>query len=144
MPAPARAEPRPATAWRPSPPRLIALFERAVPHAPDVERRRMFGYPAAFANGHLFAGLHQEDFILRLDAADRERAVAELGVRAFEPMGRRMREYVVLPASLLGRPRALAAWLARALRYVRALPAKPARTSRRRNPTSRSAREDRR
>jgi TfoX/Sxy family transcriptional regulator of competence genes len=132
-------------AWRPSPPRLVALFERAVPRAPDVERRQMFGYPAAFANGNLFAGLHQEDFILRLGAADRERAVAEFGVRAFEPMpGRRMREYVVLPASLLGRPRALGAWLARALRYVRALPPKPARTSRRRNPTSRSAREDRR
>jgi TfoX/Sxy family transcriptional regulator of competence genes len=53
-------------AWRESPQTLIDLFDRAVPRSRDIQRRRMFGYPAAFLDGHLFAGLHQEDFILRL------------------------------------------------------------------------------
>jgi TfoX/Sxy family transcriptional regulator of competence genes len=111
--------------WRKSPQPLIDLFERAVPRAGGIERRRMFGYPAAFLAGHLFAGLHQESFILRLSEPDRERARAEHGVRPFEPMpGRRMREYVVLPESLLGRPRALGAWIVRSIGYVRSLPPK--------------------
>ena len=60
--------------WRKSPQPLIDLFERVVPHAGGIERRRMFGYPAAFLAGHLFAGLHQESLILRLSESDRERA----------------------------------------------------------------------
>jgi TfoX/Sxy family transcriptional regulator of competence genes len=118
--------------WRKSPPDLVDLFERAVPHGAGIERRQMFGYPAAFLNGNLFAGLHQKSFLLRLCAADRERARAEHGARAFEPMpGRPMREYVVMPAPLLGDRRALAAWLSRSIRYTRSLPPKPARAPRR-------------
>jgi len=119
-------------AWRKSPPELVDLFERAVPHGPGIERRKMFGYPAAFINGHLFAGLHQESFVVRLAEADRERALAEHRARTFEPMpGRQMREYVVVPAPVLGAPRTLAAWLARSIRYARSLPPKQAKAPRR-------------
>jgi TfoX/Sxy family transcriptional regulator of competence genes len=112
-------------AWRKSPQALVELFDRALPPSRTVERRRMFGYPAAFANGHLFAGLHQEDFILRLPEPARERAKREHGARPFEPVpGRQMREYVVLPEALLQDRATLAAWLARSMRYVRSLPPK--------------------
>lgn len=112
-------------AWRKSPPELVDLFERAVPRGRGIERRKMFGYPAAFLNGHLFAGLHQESFVVRLPEADCERAGAEHRTRAFEPMpGRQMREYVVVPEPVLGEPRTLAAWLARSIRYARSLPPK--------------------
>lgn len=122
--------------WRKSPQPLIDLFERVVPHGGGIERRRMFGYPAAFLAGHLFAGLHQESFILRLSESDRERARAEQGARPFEPMpGRRMREYVVLPESLLGRPRALGAWIVRSIGYVRSLPPKTPQGAPRGSPT---------
>jgi len=118
-------------AWRKSPQALVELFEQAVPPSRTVERRRMFGYPAAFANGHLFAGLHQEDFILRLPEPARERAKREHGARPFEPMpGRQMREYVALPEALLGDRVTLGAWLARSLRYVRSLPPKRPRAAR--------------
>lgn len=116
--------------WRKSPQLLIDLFARVVPHAPDVERRQMFGYPAAFLNGNLFAGLHQESFILRLCEADRERARVELGAGGFEPMpGRRMREYVVVPEAALAERRGLAAWISRSVRYARSLPPKTSKTS---------------
>jgi TfoX/Sxy family transcriptional regulator of competence genes len=130
-------------AWRKSPPELVDLFERAVPQGRGIERRTMFGYPAAFLNGHLFAGLHQESFVVRLPEADRERARAEHRARAFEPMpGRHMREYVVVPEPVLGEPRTLAAWLAAAIRYVRSLPPKPPKTARRDN-TQRKKRSSR-
>src|SRR3984893_16647643 len=88
--------------WTKSPHSLIDLFDKSVPSSVTVSRRKMFGYPAAFANGNLFIGLHQNDFIMRLSKDDRVRFSAEYGERIFEPMeGGRVREYVRLPQELL-------------------------------------------
>lgn len=112
-------------AWRKSPPALIALFEAAVPGDPAVSRRKMFGYPAAFVNGNLFMGLHQETFIVRLSEVDRAEFTGQFGERTFEPMpGRRMREYVELPQSVLDDSKSRAAWIARGLAYARKLEAR--------------------
>jgi TfoX/Sxy family transcriptional regulator of competence genes len=112
-------------AWRKSPPALIELFASALPADPRIEPRKMFGYPAAFLNGNLFSGLHQESFILRLPEAAREQVCAKHGATEFEPMpGRKMREYVALPAVILGNRKSLAAWLAKSIAYVGAMPAK--------------------
>jgi len=84
----------------------------------------MFGYPAAFANGNMATGLHQDDWMVRLDEAGRAALVAK-GGRPFEPMpGRPMREYVVIPASLQRDRRALVLWVKRAFDYTSALPPK--------------------
>ena len=81
-----------------SPPELVARFEAAADRHPDATRRKMFGYPAAFYNGQMFAGLHQDSLILRLGPDDRASFLALPGSRIFEPMaGRPMREYVVVP-----------------------------------------------
>ncbi len=114
-------------AWRKSPPALIAAFDAALPDDPHVERRKMFGYPAAFAHGHLFTGLHQENLMVRLGEAQRA-ALVKNGGRPFEPMpGRAMREYVVVPDTIVEDKRALAMWLKRGLAYVGTLPPKTAR-----------------
>src|SRR5215475_7186828 len=106
-------------AWTKSPQSLIDLFDRSVPSGSTVSRRKMFGYPAAFANGNLFIGLHQDDFIMRLSEKDRARFTAEFGERTFEPMkGRPMREYVRLSEELLGDARKRASWIKRSLRYA--------------------------
>ena len=63
-------------AWRKSPPALIAAFDAALPDDPHVERRKMFGYPAAFAHGHLSTGLHQETLMVRLGEAQRAKLLA--------------------------------------------------------------------
>jgi TfoX/Sxy family transcriptional regulator of competence genes len=109
-------------AWTKSPPSLIDLFEKSVPSAASVSRRQMFGYPAAFANGNLFIGLHQNDFIIRLSENDRARFSAAFGERRFEPIpGRPMREYVRLPDELLADPRRRASWINLSLRYAEAI-----------------------
>lgn len=115
-------------AWRKAPPSLVATFDRAIPSGRGIERRQMFGYPAAFLGGRLFAGLHQEDFILRLGAADRDALSASHGACPFEPMpGRRMRDYVALPSAIVADDAALARWIARALDHAATLPAKAAK-----------------
>jgi TfoX/Sxy family transcriptional regulator of competence genes len=103
-------------AWTKSPQSLIDLFDKSVPTSATVSRRKMFGYPAAFANGNLFIGLHQNDFIMRLSEDDRSRFSAKYGELIFEPMkGRRMREYVRLPEELLTDARKCAPWIKRSL-----------------------------
>ncbi len=109
-------------AWTKSPQSLIDLFDKSVPTAASVSRRKMFGYPAAFANGNLFIGLHQNDFIMRLSEDDRARFTAQYGERTFEPMkGRPMRQYVRLPEELLADPRNRANWIKRSLKYAEAI-----------------------
>jgi len=113
-------------AWRKSPQHMIDLFDEVVPKDPRIVRRQMFGYPAAFLNGHLFAGLHQENFILKLSPADREKLRTERDARVFEPMpGRAMREYLVLPEGVLSERRVLSAWIKRSTVYVSTMPPKP-------------------
>jgi TfoX/Sxy family transcriptional regulator of competence genes len=124
-------------AWTKSPQSLIDLFEKSVPSGPSVSRRKMFGYPAAFANGNLFIGLHQNDFIIRLSENDRARFSAEFGERLFEPMpGRPMREYVRLPDELLTDPRRRASWIELSLRYAGAIAPKAKSPKRKQMPRS--------
>jgi len=136
-----RPAPRPASrprakparrAWRPSPPALVATFERATARLPGIERRKMFGYPAVFARGRMVAGLMRERMVMRLAEPERTRFLAQPGAIPFVAMGRTMREWVVIPRAVLASPRALAGWLAKALAQTRALPPKPARGARRR------------
>jgi TfoX/Sxy family transcriptional regulator of competence genes len=112
-------------AWTKSPQSLIDLFDKSVPSAASVSRCKMFGYPAAFANGNLFIGLHQNDFIMRLSEDDRARFTAQYGERSFEPMkGRPMREYVRLSEELLTDARKRATWIERSLKYAEAVVSK--------------------
>lgn len=110
--------------WRKSPPELIARFAAALPDDATCERRTMFGYPAAFVNGNMFAGLHQESMIVRLDVATRA-TFLRLGGQPFEPVpGRVMREYLAVPAAVLGEARSLRRWVGKAFAYAASLPPK--------------------
>lgn len=109
-------------AWRKSPPALIAAFDAALPTDARVERRKMFGYPAAFVNGNLFCGLHQEDVIVRLSEPQRK-ALEKAGGRKWSPTpGRVMREYMLLPDGASGDARRLSNWLGKSFAFAAALP----------------------
>jgi TfoX/Sxy family transcriptional regulator of competence genes len=119
----------PTPPWRKSPDELAAIFRAALPSGPGVERRQMFGYPAAFVNGNLATGLHQDQVIVRLPAAERKVLLAKKGARTFEPMpGRPMVEYVVVPPNLVAKSDALAGWIRKAVAYSRSLPHKAKKT----------------
>lgn len=126
---PKTAKSRSMPKWRPSPEKLIRLFENAMQSMPEAQLRKTFGYPSAFINGLMFAGLHQENMILRLSAEDRTDLQRRAEAKTFEPMpGRPMREYVVVPETILKSEQQLNAWLEKAATYVKTLPPKPART----------------
>ncbi len=114
-----------------SPPELVAAFEQIMAGMPMAESRKMFGYPAAFANGQMFASLFGDSFILRLPDAEREAFIRKHGTHLFEPMpGRPMREYVVVPPPVLKSGRQLDDWLGKAMAYAQSLPPKAAKVRR--------------
>jgi TfoX/Sxy family transcriptional regulator of competence genes len=113
------------TAWKKSPPELIAAFEKAAPKDPRAVKRPMFGYPALFVNGNMFAGTYQDKVVVRLAEPDRAKLLMERGAGPFEPMaGRPMKEYVVVPPALVAKPASLRAWIERGLSYAATLPPK--------------------
>jgi len=107
-------------AWRKSPEWLVEAFGEIVPDDdPRVERRKMFGYPCAFASDNMFIGLHQENMLMRLPEGDRERFLEQYKTEIFQPFpGRVMKEYVVVPHGLVRDPEALEPWIRRSLNYA--------------------------
>jgi len=111
--------------WMKAPQSLVELFDETLPHAPAVERRKMFGYPAAFVNGNMFAGVFQDQVFARLAPAEKAALEAVHGPHPFEPMaGRPMQAYVRAPDAVMADEAALADFLAKGLAFTAALPAK--------------------
>jgi TfoX/Sxy family transcriptional regulator of competence genes len=110
--------------WQKSPPELERTFADAFPDDPRAERKKMFGYPAGFVNGNMFGGLCQADIVLRLGDADREQLAREHGAEPFEPMGRPMKGYVIVPKRIAGDAGQLRSWVERAFTYAALLPPK--------------------
>lgn len=112
-------------AWEKSPPWMIELFGACLPDGPGLERRRMFGYPAAFVNGNMFAGLFGEVAFARLPPGERAALEAEYGARSFEPMpGRQMHTYLVFPDEVLEDEALFARLLGQAYAFTAAMPPK--------------------
>jgi TfoX/Sxy family transcriptional regulator of competence genes len=114
-------------AWTKSSPELIAAFGAALPDDPRLQRRKMFGFEAAFANGYMLGGLFEEQLHVRLPQAALNQALALPGAQPFSPMaGRPMKEYVCLPPAVIADPASLKAWLVQAFEYACARPPKTA------------------
>ena len=109
--------------FRKSPQELLDAFEAAMPGPPAV-KRPMFGYPAGFINGNMFIGVFADKMFVRLPEDSRAELMG-IGGTTFEPMpGRQMRDYVVIPQTIVAKPAELKAWAGEALRYGSSLPTK--------------------
>lgn len=112
-------------AFTKAPEEMVRLFENAMMEFPMARTRKMFGYPAAFVNGNMFAGLFQDEMFLRLADDDRAAIRKEFGTKLFEPIpGRPMRGYVLVPRYVLKSPCLLRTWLTKGMEYTKTLPAK--------------------
>jgi TfoX/Sxy family transcriptional regulator of competence genes len=113
-------------AWKKSPPELIAAFEKAKPADPSVTSRPMFGYPALFLRGNMFAGTYQDKIVVRF--GDDRTIPGAKNAKSFEPMpGRAMKEYLVVPEAVMKSPAKLRSWIDHAHAYATKLPPKKAR-----------------
>jgi hypothetical protein len=118
------SSPHSGGAWQKSPDDLIERFGRVLDRFPEAERRKMFGYPAAFIGGNMVTGLHGRNWVVRLPEAELMPAMHD-GATAFEPMpGRPMKSFVALPADILEDEDRVAAWVDRAIAHGRTMPAK--------------------
>jgi TfoX/Sxy family transcriptional regulator of competence genes len=113
-------------AWKKSPDWLIESFDGLVPDDdPRVERRKMFGYPCAFASDNMFIGLHEDRLVLRLPEEARNEFRERYGATKFEPFeGREMKEYSVVPRKLIEDPAELVPWIRRSADYAASVPRK--------------------
>jgi hypothetical protein len=99
------------------PDHVAAAFDRALPADPRVERRKMFGLPAAFVAGSMFAGTFGEDVVVKLGPESQ-------GLEPFVPFpGRPMTGFYAAPRD----PAALSSWIQKGFDYVSALPPKVAK-----------------
>ena len=109
----------------PAPAELVARFGKVIESVPGAQVRKMFGYPAAFLNGNMFAGLYDNYMIVRLSPKDIKAFFELHNSHAFEPMpGRAMKEYAVIPTAVLNSESELAEWLGKSFDYVNSMPAK--------------------
>ena len=99
---------------------IVATLEFDAP----VDYRPMFGCPAYFTGGNLFAGVWQQTMMLRLSEDERAEVTAA-GGRPFEPMpGRAMKEYVALPPDMMADRDVASLWVRKAAAYAASLPPK--------------------
>lgn len=103
--------------WKKSPQALIDHFYETMEAFDNVEMRKMFGYPCTFLNGHMLTGLHEENWVIRLPEKERQELLAKGGI-PFEPMGRRMKEYLKLPSEIISNAIELKEWIQRSINFV--------------------------
>jgi TfoX/Sxy family transcriptional regulator of competence genes len=108
-----------------APEAVVNLFHAAVEGLPEVELRKMFGYPCAFVRGQMLAGVFQDHIMLRLSAEDRAKFLQLPGAKPFEPRpGQVMREYVELLPDVMASSAAIKRWVESGRAYVETLPPK--------------------
>ena len=61
---------------------------------PFVKPGKMYGHPAYYIGGKLFASLYMEGVCVKVPEQIKEELLEKDGIVPFEPMGRKMREWV--------------------------------------------------
>ncbi len=94
----------PETRWNEQ---VAAALVEAAEELPDTRVGKMFGYPALYANGKLFACAYGDGVGLKLPAEVVAALIEEEGFEPFQPFGKpRMREWAFLRATDGGAVRA--------------------------------------
>ncbi len=103
----------------------LALYEKLVATNPNVERKGAT-MPYTSLNGHMFSLLTKEGTLaLRLPADERELFLEEYETELCVQHGRVMKEYVVVPDTLLENTQELSKYYDLSFAYVSSLKPKP-------------------
>ena len=111
--------------WKKAPIELVEFIADKMKNV-NCDYKKMFGYPAYFINGNLFAGIYADKLFLRLSDSDMSEIMKDHNnVSYFEPMpGRAMKGYVVLPKTVYSDSKLFSEWLDKSIKYVSSLPEK--------------------
>jgi TfoX/Sxy family transcriptional regulator of competence genes len=107
---------------------LAQRFRDALRGIKGVSEKHMMGGLCLLVNGNMIGGIDRtkdgaDRFMFRVGKANEAKALARPGASAVEMDGRRFGGFVFVDAEACA-SRALAAWVAMALGYVRTLPKK--------------------
>lgn len=91
----------------------------------EVEEKPMFGGLTFMVGGHMCCGIAGSDLMLRLGSEAVRAALTERHARPMTFTGRPFKAFVLVNREGVATDRALRGWVARALQFVRTLPAKP-------------------
>ena len=103
---------------------LAARIRDALARRKNVEEKKMFGCVCFFLNGNVLAGVWKDRLIARLGPDEGEAALREPHVRAFDITGRPMWNWVAVEPGGIEGDDQLKVWIDRALKFVKASPAK--------------------
>lgn len=101
---------------------LESMIEESLEGIPH-EKKKMFGCPAFFVQGTMFAGVYRHSIFIRLGEEDRTRlAGVSDDIQPFEPLpGRIMRQYLAIPDLLCMKEPFVKEWLNRSYAYALSL-----------------------
>ena len=117
--------------WKKANPELISILEKQMLGC-QCDRRMMFGAPTYFINGNMFAGVHEDNIIIRLSEGDRKEIFTQYkDAKPFTPMGTHvMKEYAAVGEDFVRNEGVLKHWLDRAYKYAASLSPKISKSRR--------------
>jgi TfoX/Sxy family transcriptional regulator of competence genes len=103
---------------------LLAIRIRAsLGPLPGLVEKKMFGGVGFLVNGNMACGVHRDDLIVRIGAANYEEALTRPHARPFDMTGRPMAGWVMVSLAGCATETELKAWLDQGLAFARSLPA---------------------
>ena len=106
---------------------LAERVRDALSPVPDLAEIKMFGGLCFTVRGNMAVGIHKEDLIVRVAAADGEAALSKPHVRPMDITGRPMKGFLfVAPRGVRTSPM-LRAWVDRGVAFASSLPPKKAK-----------------
>ena len=103
---------------------LAARIRDALARKKGVEERKMFGGVGFLLHGNLLVGVWKDALVARLGPEEGEEALREPHVKEFDVTGRAMKGWVLVGPEGVEDDEQLTDWIERAVKFVRALPAK--------------------
>lgn len=102
----------------------LYLFDQLVALNPNFERKGKT-MPYTSANGHMFSLLNKDgEFGIRLSKASSQKFIEKYNTGEYKSYGAIMREYVLVPDSLLSEPKILGKYLQESFEFVMSKPPK--------------------
>ena len=73
-----------------------AILDSFLLDIPIVKPGKMYGHPAYYVNGKLFASLYMDGVCVKIPEKRVKDLLEKDGIIPFEPMGRKMREWILI------------------------------------------------
>jgi TfoX/Sxy family transcriptional regulator of competence genes len=103
---------------------LAQRIRVALARKKNVEEKKMFGGIGSLLNGNMLVGVWKDSLIVRLGPDEGEEALLERQVKEFDITGRAMKGWGMVEPLGVGDDGQVKAWIERAVKFVRTLPAK--------------------